>query len=183
MSFEINPAEPICLEFVNTLRSRGTLDIETLRSTPDVVSWISAARVVQDLRRIEAEDLTRVHDVREASYAVLRWVIDGVPLPAPDRTLINSTAAVPGPRLALVGSAVERSGNLPSELAYLAVDLLELVDGPERQRLRWCADPECRQPFLDQSRTNNRRWCAKPCRERASASNYRERQRPVHGRA
>ena len=52
------------------------------------------------------------------------------------------------------------------------------VRGDRAERLRVCANPECRWAFFDSSRTGRRRWCdMATCGNRAKAARHRARLR------
>ena len=72
-----------------------------------------------------------------------------------------------------------RVGNpLEDALARLVEPLVESVAAGETERLRICANDECRWVFEDTSRTGRRRWCSMAsCGNRAKAARHRARQR------
>ena len=96
------------------------------------------------------------------------------------RDRINAAATRPGPVLRLdQDGQLHRTGDLPAVLGELARDALNLVDGPDRDRLTWCAGPRCTRAFIDRSRARNRRWCdMTECGDRAKVAAYRQRNRP-----
>lgn len=53
-----------------------------------------------------------------------------------------------------------------------------LIVAGERERLRHCAAPDCRRPFVDLSRNRSRRYCdSRTCGNRLHVAAYRARQR------
>ncbi len=65
---------------------------------------------------------------------------------------------------------------------HLAVDcgmaLAQVIAADERERLRPCAAPDCRQVLVDLSRNRSKRYCdARTCGNRLHVAAYRERRR------
>ncbi|HTZ44604.1 MAG TPA: CGNR zinc finger domain-containing protein [Jatrophihabitans sp.] len=175
MSTARRHGQPTSLDFIATYLSRGLLEIETVRAGADLVEWVRRAGIVHDLTKVDAAELTRTRELREALHAGVCWAVEGHPLRTWELTAINDAAAGATPRLRLGPREVHRSGGLPAVLGHLAHDLLDLLGSPDHTRLRWCGSVECRRPVLDRSHDGRRRWCGKACRDRASALGYRER--------
>ncbi len=65
-------------------------------------------------------------------------------------------------------------------LARLAESIAREVSQGEPERLRVCANDECRWVFNDSSRTGRRKWCdMSTCGNRAKAARHRQRKRSV----
>ena len=65
-------------------------------------------------------------------------------------------------------------------LARLAADLLDLLAGPDIEKVKGCARPECSRLYVDSSRAQNRHWCGMgTCGNKAKVRAFRERQRAV----
>ena len=96
--------------------------------------------------------------------------------------MVNDAAAGPAVTLRLSADGhVERIGTVPAALAHIARTGIDLIGGPDRARLRWCADATCTHPFLDRSRARRRRWCGMAgCGDRAKARAYRARHRDLN---
>jgi predicted RNA-binding Zn ribbon-like protein len=61
-------------------------------------------------------------------------------------------------------------------LARIAERIARQVIAPDVDRLRICANDDCRMPFFDSSRTGRRRWCTmQVCGNRAKAARHRAR--------
>jgi predicted RNA-binding Zn ribbon-like protein len=65
---------------------------------------------------------------------------------------------------------------------HLAVDggmaLAQVLAAGERERLRVCEAPDCRQVLVDLSRNRSKRYCdARTCGNRLHVAAYRERQK------
>jgi predicted RNA-binding Zn ribbon-like protein len=178
VTFELVAGRP-ALDFVATIAERGTTHLEQLRSPSDLADWVEQAGLVDRRLRVDDADLAAAVALREALFGLVSAILDGTAVPARDRSLVNARAALPGPRLQLTADgAVRRTGDLDAVLALLARDLLDLLAGPERSALRWCADPQCTRVVVDRSRGGRRRWCGmRGCGDRAKAAAYRQRQR------
>lgn len=179
MEFDFIAGRP-SLDFVATVSERGTTDLELLNRPADLQEWISLADVVDTRVQVSDAGLDEATRAREALYTVLRAAAADRPVPKRHRDLVNgyATTAPPVPVLTAAGR-VRRDGDLPSVLALLARDALDLLAGPDRDLLRWCADDTCTRPFVDRSRGHRRRWCGmRGCGDRAKAAAYRRRQRP-----
>ena len=128
------------------------------------------------------EGLERAKAVREALFALVEATIDGEPAPREALRVVNEAAAAPPPTPALQDAALRREGDLDAVLSALARAALELLGGPERARVKWCAGEDCTRPFVDRSRGGRRRWCGMAgCGDRAKAAAYRARRRAARG--
>jgi predicted RNA-binding Zn ribbon-like protein len=178
VTFELVAGRPV-LDFVATVAERHTTRLEHLRSGRDLADWVVQAGLVDRRLRVDDDELARAVDLREALFGVVSAVLDGTAMSPRDRALVNAAAERCGPTLELTANgAVRRTGDLDAVLALLARDLLDLLGGPDRAGLRWCADPACTRIVLDRSRGHRRRWCGmRGCGDRAKAAAYRERKR------
>jgi predicted RNA-binding Zn ribbon-like protein len=168
----------LALDYVATVAERGTTGLEHLVTPEDLAEWIAQAGVVDGPVQISAAGFARAKTVREALYALVAATIDGRPAPSEALRTVNEAAAAPPPRPALEDGALRREGDLQAVLSALARTALELLGGPERDRVKWCAAERCTRPFVDRSRGGRRRWCGMAgCGDRAKAAAYRARQR------
>jgi predicted RNA-binding Zn ribbon-like protein len=169
----------LALDFVGTLSERNRTRLEHLRSTADLAEWLQGAGVLDDLSPGDGEELGPALELREALFAVIESLIDRKTLPTGDElAVINAAAAASPPLLSVTPDGhVHRTGGLAAGLSAVARDGIELLHLPDA-RLKWCADPDCTHPFLDQSRGHRRRWCGMAgCGDRAKAAAYRARRR------
>ncbi len=178
-------ADHPALDFVGTLAERTTTRHERLATPADLAAWLVAAGLVDAAPIASPQDLMAARELREALYAVLRATSDGSALPPSDLAVVNAAAAGPPVSLTLdEGGHVHRAGDVPAALAVIARAAIEILGGPDRDRLRWCADDACTHPFLDRSRAGRRRWCGMAgCGDRAKARVYRARRRGGAGPA
>jgi predicted RNA-binding Zn ribbon-like protein len=168
----------LALDYVATVAERGTTHLESLNAPEDLAGWIAQAGIVDGPVRVTPAGFERAKAVREALFALVAAAIDGRPAPPGALRAVNEAAAVPPPRPALADGALWHEGDLDAVLSALARAALELLGGPERARLKWCAGERCTRPFVDRSRDGRRRWCDMAgCGDRAKAAAYRARQR------
>ncbi|WP_329044754.1 CGNR zinc finger domain-containing protein [Amycolatopsis sp. NBC_01488] len=161
----------LCLDFVRTLRYRGTP--EEREELPDAAAW---GAWIDQLGPFAAP----VHPASAADAQVLREAIYELltgEVREPVRRRLNRFAAlpVPAPSLTTAGELRWQAAD-PAEamLALLARDALELVTSPESGRVRRCAGERCGALFLDTSRPGTRRWCSMEiCGNQAKKSTYR----------
>ncbi len=178
MTFDFMGDRP-ALNFVATLAERGSTDLEQLDTGDDLARWVAQSGLTHNPLRVSTAQLEGVRSLREAMFALITALMDRTPPRPVDRERVNAAAARPRPVVRLTpAGAVRRTGDLDSVLALLAVDCLDLFDGPDRDALNRCTDPRCTRPFIDHSRGHRRRWCGmKGCGDRAKAAAYRQRQR------
>jgi predicted RNA-binding Zn ribbon-like protein len=181
---DVNPvllADHPALDFVGTVSERTTTRNEQLTAPADLDTWLVRAGVVDEHPQATADDLASAVRLREALYALLRAASDeaGPELPTDALLLVNAAAEGPPVTAHLTADGqVRRTGAITAALAHVARTGIELIGGPDRARLRWCADATCTHPFLDRSRAGRRRWCGMAgCGDRAKARAYRARRR------
>ncbi|WP_410593960.1 CGNR zinc finger domain-containing protein [Amycolatopsis sp. lyj-23] len=161
----------LCLDFVRTLRYRGTpSETEELPDAPAWGAWIDQFGPFPSPVHPETADDARV--VREAIHELLTTS----PRPS-TRQRLNRFAALPVPAPSLTPSGELRwqaADPASAMLALLARDALELVTSPEFAKVRRCEGARCGALFLDTSRPGTRRWCSMGvCGNQAKKSTYR----------
>ncbi|MFI6439139.1 CGNR zinc finger domain-containing protein [Streptomyces sp. NPDC050759] len=162
----------VCLDFVNTLRSRWrTTPVETLREPDDLTGWLREARLLAPgtTEPATAAVLMSARRLRESIDRAVLAVADGRLPTSGDVTLLNrSAAAAPRPALQLVitDDRLEPAGPMalaadPARaLALIAQDAVDLLLSAEIRRIRVCGADHCTLRFLDRSPARNRRWCS-----------------------
>lgn len=170
--------EPLALDLVNTrVRSRGeTIDLLDRPAALD--AWLRAQRDrVTWTGRTRPADLEAVRALRGTLDTLLRPRGRHAPPPAAIRSFNRVLAApVPQPRLVWDGSAPRRS-EPPARarrailLHRIAMDALDLLDGPRAVRVRACAHPDCILLFV--ASDPRRRWCSSAtCGNRARVARH-----------
>lgn len=178
----------LCLDFLRTLRHRGTPGVtEELADPAALAEWVRQCGPPVEWPRSATTpthaDVLAARALREAVYAlVTAAVAAGGPaaLTAATRTRLNraSAAAAPVPHLTAEGDLRHRADDpVKAVLALVARDALELAASPALlPRLRACASSDCGALFLDGSRPGTRRWCSMDvCGNRAKKSALRAR--------
>jgi predicted RNA-binding Zn ribbon-like protein len=170
--------EPLSLDLVNTRIRRNGADIDLL-STPDALNaWLRA----QTKRLIWAGPVNKtgwlaVCALRAAIAELFRARRDRSLPTAAAVTKVNKALAVPTrmrlvwtgrqPRVVLL-SANSRCSVL---LRELAADALAVLTGPQAERLRKCANPDCVLQFV--ASNPHRHWCSSAlCGNRARVARH-----------
>jgi predicted RNA-binding Zn ribbon-like protein len=176
-------ADHPALDLVGTVAERTSTRVEQLTTPERLADWLVEAGLLDTAPAATAAELTAARHLREALYAVLRATSDGLPLPPDALAVVHAAAAGPAVRLTLDPTgALHREGDATAALTAVARAAVELVGGPDRHLLRWCAGAACTHPFLDRSRGGRRRWCGMAgCGDRAKARAYRTRRRGITG--
>jgi len=169
----------LCLGYVNTLSWRGRrAPAETLQTISDVLGWIERAAVfspgsidhaaawAQDNEARAARTFAAAIELREALFGIFSAISA---VEAFDRRdfLIFSAALARGPqRCHLVPMqrrfawSIARTRNpIRDAITPVLWSAADLMLGAASHRIRRCANEECLWLFLDQSKTNTRRWC------------------------
>jgi predicted RNA-binding Zn ribbon-like protein len=184
----------IALDFVNTLEHSGESDTEHLPDPSSLLAWLAANELIAEDERVDearrvaaapedgekalsdARSLrrairhavdARVHasDVRPADLAELnRWL-----------RIARTVRLVATPTgLALIDARTDRP--LRRALGLLADAGARAVATGDLDRLRTCANEDCRWAFYDTSRSGRRKWCdMASCGNRAKARRHRDR--------
>jgi predicted RNA-binding Zn ribbon-like protein len=171
--------EPLPMDFANTIRRRGMVDHDFLRTGEDVASWSDreAPQVPRVSARAAEARLHEIRAVRDDVKAVLRATVDGVPLPARAVARLNARArAVPivgqlGRRPGeLNHAAAARAGAVDELLARVAAATIELVGSGGRDAVRFCDAPSCGDFFAPDR--PNQVWCDTSCGTRARVARH-----------
>lgn len=167
-----------CLDFVATVAERHRAAEEKLCSPEDLANWCLAAGVLTTAPEVSPGQLVSARTLREAMFRILTAIRRGEAFQEHDLLLLNDSAGVPPPLVAISAEdrTISRTGSVESVLSLLARQCLEVLGGPDLALLSWCADENCTRPFLDKSHGHRRRWCGmKGCGDRAKAAAYRRR--------
>src|ERR671931_2346132 len=118
-------SEPLPMDFANTVRRRGMVEHDYLRSGADLASWSEreAGRVPRVSARAAAARLGEVRAVRDDVKAVLWAAANDAPLPARATARLNARARA----LPIVGQLGRRPGELHTAPAARASAVDELL--------------------------------------------------------
>jgi predicted RNA-binding Zn ribbon-like protein len=190
------------LDFINTLEFSREGDKDDLTTAEDALDWLHQhdllhRETLEELRelvgaspRVAKRVLGRIRRVRSAMRELVEATVDQRP-PALDQLGEVNRALrthyvyelVPAPDGVSLdhrheGDAVEGA------LARLVESLAREVSQGHPERLRLCANDDCREVFSDTSRTGRRKWCdMSTCGNQAKVARFRERQRAAHAEA
>jgi predicted RNA-binding Zn ribbon-like protein len=173
-----------CLDFVGTLKYRASSKPEELLTNPQQLSdWALQAGLVDAVIEINDDELAAAIALREAIYRIVFARLEGRRPKVADVDLLNEHASQPQltPRLHPNGS-ISGEGTASQLLARLAADLLDLLAGPDIEKVKGCAHPGCTRLYIDASRAQNRHWCGmETCGNKAKVQAFRARQRAAAG--
>lgn len=174
----------LCLDFLATKGEVGHRDIERIGTPQAYSSWISASGILDHDAFVGPADVADAIQFRELLRSYFSQIAKGF---VPDRstiTTINEAARRPGPRLELdnLGVAVAKRADVAGQAALSSVarDVLLLISENLLKRVKQCSDRTCNMYFLDNSRGNNRIWCAtvgRGCGNKAKKRAFRARRR------
>lgn len=175
------------LNFAGTRKWRRTPPPEELLTQPKLLSdWAVQAGLLDRGIEVAEDDLEAAIALREAIYRTVTARIEGRRPKSADVELLNEhgSHAQLTPRLDRTG-AVRREGTPSQLLARLAADLLDLLAGPDIEKVKGCAHPGCSRLYVDSSRAQNRHWCGKvadpgDADEQDVAAGYRQQPRAPH---
>lgn len=182
----------ICLELIATVHGRfGELPKDDLTDKAGLGSWLNVMRLAPARPPAEA-DVRHFQGLREAIFRLVSAVSAGSS--AVDSVLEDDIALVNryargGGRVVQLRAQSTSAGRvlLAAEadppavrqvLTMLAQDAVDLLAGPDVQRLHQCQASSCGTFYLDTSRGGQRRWCSSAsCGNRARVAAFRDRNR------
>ncbi|HEY1973031.1 MAG TPA: ABATE domain-containing protein [Pseudonocardia sp.] len=167
------------LDLVGTVgRWHRPEQFERLTSPERLGAWIREAGLLDEAPALDAEGLTATLTLRAVIYRLALARIEHRPADPADLDALNATAAAPPVTVALRATGpTARTGDLAQVRATIARQTVELLGGPDADRMKLCGDHKCTRMYLDTSRRGDRRWCdMRDCGNRAKATAYRRRQ-------
>lgn len=148
----------LAFRFTATVFDRAGAALERLTSPDRLRLWFEANGL--DFGAVTSGDLTQAKALREHIHQAGIAVAAQEPIAVADLRALNSAARRGNPRRMLDGEAARWRGNgVDDALAVIAGDAIEVLGGPDRGRVKACADENCQGLYVDTSRAENRRWC------------------------
>jgi len=178
-------AQPLFVEFVNTLHWYEGAPIELIGTEAELTTWLAEHALATDALTNCLPALHRLRDhARAATEALARGstpaetdvtaIGEALRRPTGHLALVDDAAPAPAARLAFATDA-STADLLAFQVALSFVTFLEFGD---RRRLKLCANPGCGFAFLDTSTNATRRWCyMRYCGNRLKARAFRRRGR------
>jgi predicted RNA-binding Zn ribbon-like protein len=184
------------LAFVNTLAWKGGQPVDRLPSAEAALDWFYEHDLLHaDARdtirashaasqEAAARDLAKMHRLRAAMRELVEATVERRPPARGELAIINRALRtraifelVVSPDGVSLGHRHE-GDPIEGGMSRLTEVLARAVSQGEPERLRICANPQCRIAFVDTSRTGQRKWCdMATCGNRAKAARHRARQR------
>jgi predicted RNA-binding Zn ribbon-like protein len=184
------------LAFVNTLEHERARDLEHLETVAQVLQWfvghsLMHPEMVTAVRdRLTADPataervMTRIHRVRSAIRELADATVERRPPRQRQLDEVNRMLRTPYTYYLVQApdgvSLDHRHDGDPVEgaLARLVESVAREVSQGNPERIRVCANPDCRWVFHDTSRSGRRKWCdMATCGNRAKVARHRERKR------
>jgi predicted RNA-binding Zn ribbon-like protein len=186
------------LDFVNTLEYDKTVSVDSLADATAAVQWLrqhellhndTADALIADVNA-DAEDATRVLLRVQKVRGALRELLDAAveKRPASEAALREVNRALRAPYVYELVPAADgvsldhrhEGDPVSGALARLSEVIARELTQSDKERLRICANDECRWIFRDNSPAGRRKWCdMSTCGNRAKAARHRERKRNV----
>ena len=175
-------AGSLSLNYVATVRHRGSWPRDLLAAPEALSDWLRLAGLVTDPISLSSEEHKEALLLREAIHDTVRFVISDQKPSHEDIDRINRAA-----RFRVAVPQWDRSAHrilwatfdpLKACLAVIARDTITLMGDLTKNRLKMCASDSCRMLFVDASPAHRRRWCAMSlCGNRRKVAMHRQRQR------
>jgi predicted RNA-binding Zn ribbon-like protein len=175
------PGRP-CLDLVATVHGRFDPDpLDDIATPAGLAGWLERSSLLSGATPDEADAVAYLA-VREAVFRLLGVVTGTADAPRPgDVAVVDAHARGSNVGLALgTGGVLLRAEDraTPAQvLTRLARDAVDLLTGPDRDRLHQCEAQPCGSFYLDTSRAGRRRWCSSACGNRARVAAHRDRHR------
>jgi predicted RNA-binding Zn ribbon-like protein len=152
---------------------------EQLHAPHDLGAWLAERIDRVDPDEVTDRDLSDARGLRDALARLFAARADDAGPEPDDVDTLNLFAAMPDIPPALGGGRRQAGATrirVGQALSSLARDAVAILGDRSEQRVRRCDAEDCRLVFHDESRTNNRRWCAmERCGNRAKVRAHRER--------
>jgi len=178
---------PIPFELINTAFAEAGQPRDALASAQDLSEWLRVNREQLDVpvpAASTAADLLEYRQLRQALRDAFTAIVGGTPPNASDLKLLNEISAL-APQFAQVEWTRKtrrmRMDNVSENahvntLGAVARSAIELLSGPDVDRIGRCHRPGCVLLFLKDRRDSQ--WCSATCGNRARVARHYARSRP-----
>jgi predicted RNA-binding Zn ribbon-like protein len=178
------PEEPPPVRLMNTVWADSGGVHDDLRTAADVDAWLDAVGVDRAGARTAAGALAAARGLRDAVRRLAAHLTQdsraayasGLTDVGQALSRLNAeAAALPAPRLTLREGRFERGAAdgcspVTAALAHVAARTVDLLGGPEADRLRACYAPGCVLYFV--AGHHRRAWCSVACGNRVRAARH-----------
>lgn len=171
---------PLAVDLADTVRTAGSAEVDLLADDDALARWVSIEQARFPLVQAARGHLSEVRTLRAAVRELLFASAAGSMPPEPARDAINQASA----RCPAV-TAIRADGRASYEhiggtaldrfCAAVAWSVIEVITGPDRDRLAVCHGPSCGMFFLRADR--RQRWCSPDCGNRARVARHAARRR------
>jgi len=175
-------AQPLFVDFVNTLHWYEGAPIELIGSPTDLAAWLAERGL--PTQQLDGS-LAVLHRLRAHTRAATEALATGHPPAAADLAALSAALGAASVSLVLLGAETARpqlalatGATDATLLAFrVALSFATFLESGDRRRLRLCVNPGCGFAFVDTSTNGTRRWCfMRYCGNRLKARAFRRRQ-------
>lgn len=171
--------EPVSIDLVNARICRDGAVVDLLETPAALDAWLHAeAKRLRWFGSASTADWRAVRALRAAIAELFRARREHSRPTAAAVVKVNQTLSVPSARSRLVWTGrepylapVSSRSQRGTLLGELAADAVAVLTGPQAERLRKCANPDCILQFI--ARNPRRRWCSSAlCGNRARVARH-----------
>jgi predicted RNA-binding Zn ribbon-like protein len=154
-----------CLDFAHSGGDGPYAVFETLHEPADLAEWLASPPLgIAVTEPVTDRELSDAKQLRRAIWSAAHAAAEGRPIEPADVAAIDHAAAWAPPVPVLLEGGTSAGWAPPVRatqvLSVLAREMIELLAGPQRDRIRVCASDDCPLVFVDTSRPGARRWCS-----------------------
>ena len=165
--------------FVNTVATEGEFHWEAIGDPDSLRSWLARRGLLAEGGPVEAADVDRAREIREALRALLA-ANNGREVPVAAIATINGAAEREGldVRFGENGPAapVPTAGGIAGALGGVLAAVYSAMEEGTWARLKACRNKGCGWAFYDRSKNRSGRWCSMDvCGNRIKTRAYRRR--------
>jgi predicted RNA-binding Zn ribbon-like protein len=163
----------LVLDFANTVIARPGGPLDGLATEAGLARWLELEHGRLGAAPDAGARLGDFRRLRDALRGLLAAAADDRELPAVDVAVVNEASAG-APRVVQLrdGAVVESRLGSPEDaiLGAIATSAVELLGGPDRDRVRVCDAPSCGLFFL--AARERQQWCTPSCGNRARVARH-----------